>query len=124
MARIVIADDNRELASALADFLVGEGHTVAIAADGLMALQAIRADPPDIVVADVQMPLLDGPALLARLAREGLDIPAILMSASTAIPLDVGIPVLAKPFDLDALLAAIDNTVGGRRNIRRGSRDR
>ena len=68
-ARVLIAEDERQLALLLEHFLAGRGHTVSVVHDGRAALDAIEREPFDVALLDVQMPGLDGIAVL-RGARE------------------------------------------------------
>ena len=67
--RIMIVDDSREVAGALAALLQLSGHTVELFDDGRRALAAIAQTPPDLIILDVQMPHLDGYAVCTALKR-------------------------------------------------------
>ena len=67
--RIMIVDDSRDVADALAALLRLSGHTVELFDDGARALAAIAQRPPELVILDVQMPNLDGYAVCAELKR-------------------------------------------------------
>jgi putative two-component system response regulator len=67
--RIMIVDDNREMAGALAALLQLSGHTVELFDDGRRALAAIEHHPPELIILDVQMPHLDGLAVCTALKR-------------------------------------------------------
>jgi cyclic di-GMP phosphodiesterase len=80
--RIMVVDDSREVAGALAALLRLSGHTVELFADGRQALAAIAHHPPDLVILDVQMPDLDGYAVCAALkhAPSTWGIPVIMVT--------------------------------------------
>jgi putative two-component system response regulator len=80
--RIMIVDDSREMASALAALLQLSGHTVELFSDGRRALAAIASHPPDLVILDVQMPDLDGYAVCTALKRDSATwgIPVIMVT--------------------------------------------
>jgi putative two-component system response regulator len=80
--RIMIVDDSREMASALAALLQLSGHTVELFSDGRHALAAIASTPPDLIILDVQMPDLDGYAVCTALkhASTTWDIPIIMVT--------------------------------------------
>jgi two-component system NtrC family sensor kinase len=61
--RILVVDDEPDVASALSDILSAQGHRVNVAGDGRSALQLLDRGVYDIVVSDMRMPELDGPAL-------------------------------------------------------------
>jgi signal transduction histidine kinase/DNA-binding response OmpR family regulator len=81
-ARIVLADDNADMRAYVRE-LLARFYEVETAADGLGALEAVRQKPPDLVMADVMMPRLDGFQLLKTLRnhQEYANIPVILVSA-------------------------------------------
>ena len=80
--RVLVADDNADMRDYVRRIL-GQSYRVDAVADGLAALDRIRAQAPDLVVADVMMPRLDGFGLLAEIrADQGLRaLPVVLLSA-------------------------------------------
>ncbi|MEP6990540.1 MAG: ATP-binding protein, partial [bacterium] len=82
-ARIILADDNADARDYVGRLLRGHGWDVYACADGARALSAARADPPDLVLSDVMMPVLDGFGLLRALRADPRTsgIPVILLSA-------------------------------------------
>ncbi len=68
--RFLLVDDEVELAQTLADLLEPEGHAVDIAANGAIALDKLRRNTYDVIVSDLRMPVMDGPALYEALLRE------------------------------------------------------
>ena len=104
---VVLVVDDEPVALAVLQRTLEPHYHVLTASDGLKALDIIGAWGPGIrvVVTDVRMPGLSGPALAAHLAR--LDrSPAILFVSGFTDP-DVPADVLAKPFPPDALLGAV-----------------
>src|SRR4029079_4166221 len=81
-ARILVADDNADMRDYLRRML-GEHYRVEVVGDGRTALDRIRDDAPDLVLADVMMPRLDGFGLVAeiRAAEHSRSLPVILLSA-------------------------------------------
>ncbi|MDD5585849.1 MAG: PAS domain S-box protein [Alphaproteobacteria bacterium] len=67
--KILIVDDEVELAQTLADLLEPEGHFIDLAANGDIALNKLLQKPFDVIISDLRMPVLDGPALYAELTR-------------------------------------------------------
>jgi two-component system response regulator MprA len=108
LARILVVDDEPDLLYALERALGEEGYQVASAASGELALAAIAASPPDLIVTDVMLPGIDGYELIGRLRRQGYPTPVVVMSAA-AQPVAglANVRYLRKPFDLDDLLATI-----------------
>ena len=68
--RILVADDNVDLATSMGDLLRAFGHSVRIVHDGQAALDAALADPPDVALFDIGMPRLSGYDLALRLRAE------------------------------------------------------
>ncbi len=68
--RVLVVDDSRDAARTLAMLLGRKGHRVAVAHDGPQALEAARADPPDVVLLDIGLPRMDGFEVAARLRAE------------------------------------------------------
>ncbi|HEX7793393.1 MAG TPA: PAS domain-containing protein, partial [Vicinamibacterales bacterium] len=126
--RIVLADDNADM-RAYVSRLLGERWVVTAVADGAAALAAAKAETPDIVVADVMMPEMDGFELLMALREEPStrSVPVILLSArageeATLKGLAAGADdYLIKPFSAKDLLARVDaqwNRAQARRAVR------
>jgi DNA-binding response OmpR family regulator len=97
---ILVVDDDRPIADVLADLLCDEGYDVRTAYDGQAALREFEREPVDLILSDVSMPRLDGPALIRQLRARGRAVPVILMSA---VYQDVDLPgveFVPKPFDV------------------------
>jgi CheY-like chemotaxis protein len=90
--------------------LADAGYGVEQASDALMALRQTARQEPDLILADVRMPHLDGIGLAAVLAPHTPPIPIILMSAN-CLPLGCVLPFIRKPFALEALLTLIARTL-------------
>ncbi|MGD1024620.1 MAG: response regulator [Candidatus Sulfotelmatobacter sp.] len=124
--RVLVADDNSDMRQYLAR-LLSELYEVETTPDGQAAIQAARARPPDLIVSDVMMPILDGFELLKALRadEQTRTIPVILLSARAGEESRVeGIQAgaddyLIKPFSARELLAR----VSGRLEIARLQRD-
>jgi PleD family two-component response regulator len=114
-ARLVIADDLPELLEALKETLEREGYAVTAVPDGRAALEAIRADPPDIAVLDLKMPHMTGFDVCRALRADPLleNLPVVILSASgnresKVEGLDLGADdFVTKPVDVRELLARI-----------------
>jgi CheY-like chemotaxis protein len=109
---VLIVDDERHIVEVLAHLLQDEGFTVRRAYDGLSALQEAEISPPDLVLSDVAMPGLTGVELARRLRERGIAV--VLLSAAVADPKLPGVPFVAKPFDLDQVLAIVTRIMGSR----------
>ncbi|CAG6398894.1 SpoIIE family protein phosphatase [Streptomyces cocklensis] len=112
---VVVADDNADMREYLTRLLRGAGHRVRAVGDGKAALEAVHAHAPDLVVADVMMPRLDGLQLVAtlRAAPRTAGVPVLLVSAragqeASVEGLDAGADdYLVKPFSAAELLARV-----------------
>ena len=85
-ARVLVVDDSSATRRILRRLLEAVGYGVTEAADGLEALALCRADPPDLVLLDIDMPVMDGPALVGRLQEDDelAEIPVIFLTARTS----------------------------------------
>jgi len=105
---ILIADDNDDLRSVLAEVLREHGYRVLEAATGEEAL-AFTDEPLALVVADIVMPPEGGVAIVDELKRRVAGLKALFISGYGALPLGSGSvdPVLSKPFSSHELLSRI-----------------
>ncbi len=114
---VLVVEDNVELSSYIVSLLKERGYTVQVAVNGAEGLKSIRENPPDIIVSDIMMPVMDGFELLKELRRdENLRfIPAIFLTALTDIEdkirsFQIGVnDYILKPFDASELLVRIRN---------------
>jgi DNA-binding response OmpR family regulator len=113
VARILIVEDNRNLAHGLRTNLEFEGHRAEIAADGESGLRRARSGEHDIVVLDLMLPALDGYRVLEALRRDGNAIPVLVLTArgdeaDKVRGLEGGADdYVTKPFALRELLARV-----------------
>jgi DNA-binding response OmpR family regulator len=113
MDKILLVDDESAITDNLRPFLERSGLNVEVARDGQDALEAVARFSPDLIVADVLMPRLDGREMLRRLRRAGDWRPVILLtqvgeSTERAMALEEGADdYLNKPFDPHELVARI-----------------
>jgi two-component system, OmpR family, alkaline phosphatase synthesis response regulator PhoP len=114
MARILVVEDNDELAAALRFNLELEGHEVVVAGDGPAGLGAARASAPELVILDLMLPGLDGFRVLKAMRDEGLEMPVLILTArgeeaDKVRGLRVGADdYVTKPFGLMELLARVE----------------
>ena len=114
-ARVLIADDNADMREYLTKLLRNAGYQVSEVEDGQQALDAIRAQVPDLVISDVMMPGLDGLQLLAALRSDlrTAAVPVLLLSARAGQEASIeGLQAgaddyLVKPFAAAELLARV-----------------
>ena len=84
MQRILIVEDNPDLAFGLRNNLEIEGYTIDVADNGLTGLERARAWVPDLIILDLMMPGLDGYRVLRTLREEGNETPVLILSAHGA----------------------------------------
>ena len=119
--RVLVVDDgveNRELVRVV---LEGAGLQVVEAHDGAMALAQVEATRPDLVLMDVQMPVMDGYTATRRLREQGCCLPVLALTANAMKGFETEIAAagftgyLTKPVDIDGLLAELARHLGGQR---------
>ena len=111
-ARVLVVEDDDEIAQALQRSLRLEGYEVRIAGDGVRALDDAHVFLPDLVILDLGLPRLDG-IDVAKSLRERDDVPILMLTARDAVEarvdgLDAGADdYLVKPFERQELLARL-----------------
>jgi DNA-binding response OmpR family regulator len=112
MAKVLIADDNRQITSILEEYAKKEGHTPYVAFDGREALDLFESVKPDLVLLDVMMPNIDG-FEVCREIRKKSDTPVIMITArgedfERIMGLDIGADdYIVKPFSPGEVMARI-----------------
>lgn len=81
MARILVVEDNQQLAEGIAYNLRHEGHEPRVAADGRVGLDTVRAWHPELVILDLMLPELDGYEVLAAIRKDKNRVPVIILTA-------------------------------------------
>ncbi len=121
---VLVVEDDDDVRFLIEMFLANDGYEVRTARNGEMglALLADLSDLPDLIVLDVEMPVLSGPGMSARLLVENAgreSIPIVLVSGAvdlSAIAKRIGTPyMLAKPFDPKRLLGLVARAAEERR---------
>lgn len=113
MSRILVVEDNANLAYGLTASLELEGHQVTVARDGAEGLRAVRLHPPDVVILDLMLPGMDGYRVLKTLREEGCQVPVLILTARGAesdkvLGFRLGADdYVTKPFGLLELLARV-----------------
>jgi signal transduction histidine kinase/DNA-binding response OmpR family regulator len=128
---VLLADDNSDMRDYVCRLLEAQGYGVETATDGEAALAAARKRPPDLILSDVMMPLLDGFGLLRAIRSEPAlaSIPVILLSARAGEEakiegLDAGADdYLIKPFAARELLARVSANIQMARIRREAARE-
>jgi DNA-binding response OmpR family regulator len=110
--RILVVEDDQDIADVLQRSLRMEGYEVRTAGDGLAALDEAHGFLPDVVILDLGLPRLDGIEVARELRRDD-DVPILMLTARDALDsrvegLDAGADdYLVKPFERQELLARI-----------------
>jgi DNA-binding response OmpR family regulator len=111
--RILLVEDDREIADYIGRGLEEEGNRVTVCFDGPAGLYAAKTSPFDIVVLDVMLPFLDGFEVTRRLRADKIKTPIVLLTGRDAARdvvrgLDAGADdYLTKPFSFEVLLARL-----------------
>ena len=114
MSRILVIEDNEDLAFGLRNNLEVEGHTVDVARDGGAGLSRAEATAPDLVILDLMLPQLDGFHVLRALRERGVATPVLILTArgeetDKVRGLRLGADdYVTKPFGLLELLARVE----------------
>ena len=112
MGKILVADDDQNIAELLKLYLEKEGYTVVLAADGMEANEKFAAENPDIVLLDIMMPKLDG-WQVCRDIRKKSNCPIIMITAKgetfdKVLGLELGADdYVVKPFDAKEVVARV-----------------
>lgn len=123
--KILVAEDDRDIAEFIKLYLENEGYEVILAGDGLLAYEATLKEKIDLAVVDIMLPKMNGYDLIKKI-REGSNIPIVILSAKNLdsdkiLGLDLGADdYLTKPFNPLELIARIKSNI--RRYYSLGSR--
>ncbi|MGI6252951.1 MAG: response regulator [Aminivibrio sp.] len=121
MKKILIAEDDRAILTAVADLLESEGYEVIKSADGAEALELFRKTSPDLVLLDIMMPGMSGYDVCRAIRAENAAVPVIMVTAKgqevdRVVGLELGADdYMVKPFGMAELLARV------RAGLRRGA---
>ncbi|MBN0972488.1 MULTISPECIES: response regulator transcription factor [unclassified Gordonia (in: high G+C Gram-positive bacteria)] len=112
-AKVLVVDDEENIRQLLSVSLKFQGYEVETAADGPAALDRCRTAKPDVLVLDVMMPGMDGFGLLRRLRADGVEAPALFLSARDTVEDKIngltigGDDYVTKPFSLEEVVARL-----------------
>lgn len=113
MTRVLVVEDNANLAFGLTRSLESEGYEVEAAEDGSKGFDLARNTNPDLVVLDLMLPGMDGYTILKKLRAEGKDVPVLILTArgeeaDKVFGFRLGADdYVTKPFSLSELLARV-----------------
>lgn len=112
--RVLVIEDEAQLAGHITRALVRRGHLARAVHDGVEGLQAALAEQPDLVVLDLNLPGLDGLSVLAKLRQAASPTRVLILTARGEVEHRVkglqagGDDYLAKPFAMDELIARVE----------------
>src|SRR3972149_364976 len=115
--RILLVEDERDLAAIVKQGLEEDGYTVEVAHDGEEGLYMAENYPADVIVLDIMLPVIDGLTLVGKLRKKGVATPVLLLTARDTVldkikGLDTGADdYLTKPFDFGELLARVRSLI-------------
>ena len=113
MTKVLVVEDNANLAFGLTRSLESEGYEVHSAEDGLRGFELARSTNPDLIVLDLMLPGMDGYTILKKLRAEGKDMPVLILTArgeeaDKVFGFRLGADdYVTKPFSLSELLARV-----------------
>jgi DNA-binding response OmpR family regulator len=120
--RLLLVEDDPEVAAGLEKYLTLEGYRVSCVGEGTGALPAIESEDPDLILLDLRLPRKDGFEVLQAMRREGIERPVIVLTvlrpaAHERKCLRLGADAyLRKPFRLACLIEAVEETLKQRRS--------
>lgn len=115
---VLVVDDDPDILDAICDILDAEGYRIARARHGVEALAQVTAERPALILLDLMMPVMDGVAFAHALRERApaWDVPILVISADGNPQRAASVGArgyLAKPFDIDALLAHVAAMTSG-----------
>jgi len=126
LSRVLVVDDDAAVRALLAEILGGAGgYLTETAADGLEALERVRADRFDIVFTDLAMPRMNGMELLRRIREVDQRVPVVVITGTQRVEAAVNAmrqgasDFITKPFRVDKILATAERILGERRLLGR-----
>ena len=117
LPRVLVVDDDEPIRNTLTEALELEGYAVVSASNGAEACELVHRFRPSVIVLDLMMPVMNGWEFLQRCRRDDdcSSTPVLVISAYSKLPQEaanLGVKAcIAKPFDLDVLLGAVDRIV-------------
>jgi len=121
MAKILVIDDQESMRSIISQMLRDKGHQVTTADDGEQGLELFKQDTYDLVLADVNMPGIDGFELLRTVKSDHPTTPVILLTgvnedAAQYVGKEYKADgVIKKPFQIEDTVKEIEKVISGRR---------
>ncbi len=107
MPRLLLVDDDVQVAKAIRRFLVRHRFDVCVVHDGPAALEVAATFRPDVVLSDFDLPGMNGHQVLTELQRRHPGVRGVLISGYAHVEGDLAFPFVAKPWDDPILLATV-----------------
>jgi len=117
MATIIVIDDEPGIRATVRDILEDEGHTVIVAEDAVVGLEAMDGQRPDLAVLDVWLPRMGGLDALAEMKKRRPEMEVLVVSGHGTIDMAVralklgAFDFIEKPLSMDRLLTAVRNAL-------------
>jgi len=121
MARILIIDDDEQVRTVLQKMLIRAGHEVVSAANGKQGIRIFKANPTDLVITDLLMPVMPGSRLISILRQEHPNVKIIAISGGGSmnqpgsyltLARDLGAQqILTKPINFEDLKTAVEEVL-------------
>ena len=118
--KILVVDDEKHISTAIAALVKGEGFKTLVANDGNTALKMIRSETPDVMLADIRMPEMDGMEVMRQAKDLDPDLPVVILTAYAELrgavkAIKVGAhDYLSKPFDNQEVIRVIHRALAER----------
>jgi len=117
MAKILVVDDQESMRHILSEMLKEKGHTVTVAEDGIIAFDLLKKDSFNLIVADVNMPRLDGLEFLKKIKTEKPDTRVVFVTGMLEETVRIGSEnlgldgLILKPFNKTAAMEVIEKAL-------------
>jgi len=113
-SKVLVVEDEMSIRKLLFNFLQAQGYTVSLATNGLEALEQVHKERPDLLLLDVNMPVMNGLEVLQQLKKQNKHLKVIMMSGTTTpeirkSTMELGVmDFLDKPLPLQKLSRMIE----------------
>ena len=117
--KILIAEDDGSLLSALQERFMDEGFSVVAVRDGEEGLAAVEKEKPDLLLLDIRMPKMDGITMVRELKKNGIDLPIIFLTnlddiehVSEAMGVSKADYLIKSDWNMDDVIARVKEKLG------------
>ncbi len=109
---VLVVDDDDSIVTLISNQLVADGFVVTTASNGRDAIELIFTRAFDLIISDINMPVIDGLAVLLWTRKHKPKLPFVMISAHEPILTICGVPFVQKPIREEELFRAIKTTLG------------